>query len=174
MADASPTESPTSLVLGLGNLIREDEGTGPHVIRHLDRKGNWGPDVRLMDGGTGGLHLVGEIADCSRLIVVDAAELGADPGAVRLLADGDMDRFVNRPSGWNVHDVGLPDLFAAAALLPEGLPRRRAVVAVQPASFTWSEHPSAAVSAAIPEAAEVVEGQLARWRAEDELAEVGP
>ena len=112
-----------------------------------------GPGVELMDGGTGGLHLVGELAGRQSLAVVDAAELGAAPGTVRLLTGDDLERFVNRPSGWNVHDVGLPDLFAAAALLPEGLPPRRVVVAVQPARFAWSEQPSPAVAAAIPEAA---------------------
>jgi len=166
--------APPALVLGLGNLLREDEGTGLHVIRHLESEGACGPGVELMDGGTGGLHLVGELAGRQRLVVVDAAELGEAPGTVRVLADAELDRFVSRPSGWNVHDVGLPDLFAAAAFMPEGLPPRRAVVAVQPASFSWSERPSAAVAAALPEAARRVTEQLAAWQAQDAAAEAGP
>lgn len=161
--DAAP---PPILVLGLGNLLREDEGAGLHIIRYLETEDPADADVQLLDGGTGGLHLVGELAGREALVVADAAELGAEPGTVRVLADGELDRFVNRPSGWNVHDVGLPDLFAAAALLPEGLPPRRAVVAVQPASFSWSERPSPAVAAAVPEAARRVRDLLGTWRAE--------
>lgn len=160
--------------MGLGNILREDEGAGIHVIHHLESAPDLPAGVRLMDGGTGGLHLVGEVADSRALVVVDAAELGAEPGTVRVLSGDDLDRFVNRPSGWNVHDVGLPDLFAAAGLLPEGLPQRRAVVAVQPASFAWSERPSAAVAAALPEAARLVREQLIRWQAEDQPVEAGP
>lgn len=165
--------SPPALVLGLGNLLREDEGTGLHVLRRLAQDGVGGPETELMDGGTGGLHLVGELAGRSQLVVVDAAELGAEPGTVRLLAGDELERFVNRPSGWNVHDVGLPDLFAAATLLPEGLPPQRAVVAVQPASFSWSDRPSAPVAAALPEAARLVREQLAAWAAGEMAAEAG-
>jgi hydrogenase maturation protease len=150
---------PPVLVLGLGNLLREDEGTGLHLVRHLESEGMLGPGAEAMDGGTGGLHLVGELAGRAALLVADAAELGEAPGTVRLLEGEALEGFVNRPSGWNVHDVGLPDLFAAAALLPEGLPPRRAVVAVQPASFGWHERPSPAVAEAIPEAA----GVAADW-----------
>lgn len=168
------SESPPALVLGLGNILREDEGAGLHVIRYLEGDPDLPLGVRLMDGGTGGLHLVGEVADSRELVVVDAAELGAEPGTVRVLGHAELERFVNRPSGWNVHDVGLPDLFAAAALMPEGLPERRAVVAVQPASFSWSERPSAPVATAVPEAARLVREQLTRWQLGDEPVEAGP
>jgi hydrogenase maturation protease len=170
----SALQSSPPLVLGLGNFLREDEGTGLHVLRQLAEEGVEGPEAELMDGGTGGLHLVGELAGRERLVVVDAAELGAEPGTVRLLAGEELERFVNRPTGWNVHDVGLPDLFAAATLLPEGLPAQRAVVAVQPASFSWSDRPSAAVAAALPEAARLVREQLAAWATEALAAEAGP
>ncbi|MEF8792439.1 hydrogenase maturation protease [Thiohalorhabdus sp.] len=171
--DPLGSEPPTPLILGLGNSLREDEGAGLHVIRYLESDSDLPSGVRLMDGGTGGLHLVGEVADSRELVVVDAAELGAEPGTVRLLAHAELDGFVNRPSGWNVHDVGLPDLFAAAALMPEGLPERRAVVAVQPASFSWSERPSAPVTAAVPEAARLVREQVSRWRFGQAPAEAG-
>jgi len=157
--------SPPFLILGLGNVLRQDEGAGLHVIRHLEEGGLDAAGVQVMDGGTGGLHLVGELAGREGLVVVDAADLDAAPGAVRVLAREEMERFVNRPAGWNVHDVGLPDLLATAALLPEGLPPRRAVVAIQPAGFEWSEEPSPRVAAAIPEAARLVRRQIGAWQA---------
>ena len=156
---------PPFLVLGLGNVLRQDEGAGLHVLRRLEKGGFDEDGVQLLDGGTGGLHLVGELAGREGLVVVDAADLGAVPGTVRILAGEEMERFVNRPSGWNVHDVGLPDLFAAAALLPEGLPSRRAVVAIQPAGFEWSAQPSAPVGGALPEAVRLVRRQIAAWQA---------
>ena len=160
-----PSE-PSTLILGLGNLLRQDEGAGPHAVAYL--QGNYpdAPGVRYLDGGTGGLFLLGELAGCDRLIVIDAARMDTPPGTVRLFPEMAMDRFVARPSGWNVHDVGLPDLMAAASLLPEGPPSRRALVAIEPEAFDWSERPSAAVASSLPEAADLVWHQLAVWEGE--------
>ena len=46
-----------TLILGVGNLLLKDEGVGIHVIRALENK-NLPDNVDLMDGGTGGLHLL--------------------------------------------------------------------------------------------------------------------
>lgn len=158
------SDSEEILVLGLGNTLREDEGAGVHTVRHL---ANHYPDtagMRFLDGGTGGLQLVGELVDAVGLIVVDAANTGAEPGAVRLYPDSAMDRFVARRRGWSVHDAGLPDMLVAARLMPEGIPPWRALVTLEPAGFEWQEHPSEPVAAAIPRAAEAVWRHAARWR----------
>ncbi len=166
---AQQPSPPSALVLGLGSLLREDEGAGPHAVAHLQALHPPGPGLRYVDGGTGGFRLLAELADCARLIVVDAARMGASPGTVRLFPQQSMDRFVSRPGGWNVHDVGLPDLIAAASLLPGGLPPKRALVAIEPAAFGWSERPSEAVAAALPRAGELVREQLAAWQQEERL-----
>lgn len=154
------------LVMGLGNLLREDEGAGPHVINYLRRNASFSAPVDLLDGGTGGLHLTAELEDRPAVVVVDATRMGQAPGSVQPFAQEEMDRFVSRRSGWNVHDVGLPDLFGAAQLLPGGLPPRRALVGIEPASFDWSSSPSSAVADAIPEAAAWVAEQLRRWESD--------
>ena len=46
-----------TLVLGVGNLLLKDEGVGIHVIKALENE-KLPAHVHLMDGGTGGLHLL--------------------------------------------------------------------------------------------------------------------
>ncbi|CAM3391551.1 hydrogenase maturation protease [Hydrogenibacillus schlegelii] len=71
----------STLIIGCGNLLRRDDGVGPTLIRRL-----WalGPPsgVRLADGGTAGMDVVFQIQDAKRLIIVDAAKTGAEPGTI--------------------------------------------------------------------------------------------
>ena len=62
----------TTLILDIGNLLMGDEGVGVHVARALDDLGDR-PDVDVVDGGTGGFHLLEYFERYGRLILVDAA-----------------------------------------------------------------------------------------------------
>lgn len=70
------------VVAGVGNVLRGDDGFGVEVARALERAPA-PPGVRVMDVGIGGIHLVQELFDpADALIVVDAVELGRDPGTL--------------------------------------------------------------------------------------------
>ncbi len=101
------------LVLGVGNVLVGDEGVGVHAIRALEA-GAWPPQVRILDGGTGGIHLLGLLHSSPRIILIDATRDGAPAGTVRQFrarVAGDL------PTALGAHDLGLRDLIAAAALL---------------------------------------------------------
>ena len=49
--------SPRLLVLGIGNLLMGDEGVGVHAIRALEKE-RLPAGVEMLDGGTGGFHLL--------------------------------------------------------------------------------------------------------------------
>ena len=61
-----------TLVLGVGNLLLKDEGVGIHVIKALENE-KLPAHVHLMDGGTGGLHLLSWLQGYDRIIMIDAA-----------------------------------------------------------------------------------------------------
>lgn len=152
---------PTTLVLGIGNLLLTDEGVGIHVVRYLARHYAVLPGIDYVDGGTLNFLLAPRIEKVDRLVVVDAANLGATPGAHRTLHGEDMDRFL-QGSGRSAHEVGLLDLLAMARLAGR-LPAQRALVGIQPASLEWGEGPSPAVARAIPHAAQEVVRLVKRW-----------
>ncbi len=143
------------LVLGIGNSLYGDDGVGPQVIAALQRTA-LPSSVRCVDGGTCGLALAGWVEDCERLIVVDAAELHEAPGTIRILADAAMDTFLARAGRRSVHEVGLADLMAAVSLIGTA-PKQRVLVAVQPERLDWGLECSAAVTAAIAKACQVVQ-----------------
>lgn len=125
------------LVIGIGNVLLGDEGAGVHAARRLAGRVGRREGLRILDGGTLGFALAPEIAFCDALIVLDAAELGAEPGAVRCLIDADMDRHLGGTRR-SVHEVGLLDLMDIARLSGT-LPRRRALIGIQIQAVEWRD-----------------------------------
>lgn len=100
------------LVLGIGNLLMNDEGVGIHVISRLEKEGMQGAD--LMDGGTGGFHLLGYIQSYKTIIIIDASLDQYPAGNVRVL----QPRFAKDfPKQLSAHEIGLKDLIDSAILL---------------------------------------------------------
>ncbi len=74
------------LIAGMGNVLRHDDGLGVEIARRLAERGTWPTTVRVIEIGTGGIHLVQELMDgYDLLIVVDAVERGSEPGTVHVL-----------------------------------------------------------------------------------------
>lgn len=147
------------LVLGIGNLLLGDEGVGVHVAQRLESV-PLGPGVEVMDGGTGGLHLLSCLTDHAALVVVDATIDGQPAGTVsrrypRFAAD--------YPRTLVAHDIGFKDLLDAAQVL--GAQPRVTLVTVSIASCdTASLELTAPVAAAVPAAVAAVREALDELR----------
>ena len=73
-----------TLVLGVGNLLLKDEGVGIHVIKALENE-KLPAHVHLMDGGTGGLHLLSWLQGYERITMIDAKMDNTNPGNVSMI-----------------------------------------------------------------------------------------
>lgn len=101
------------LVLGIGNILLGDEGVGVKVIHKLENEKI--PDhVDLLDGGTGGFHLLSYLQDYSHIIMVDATLDGKDTGTISKIRPKFSNEF---PPTLSSHDIGLKDLIESASLL---------------------------------------------------------
>ena len=112
-----------TLILGVGNLLLKDEGVGIHVIRELEKE-NLPPDVSLMDGGTGGLHLISWLQEYDRIIMIDATLDNNPPGTIRLIQPCYTSDF---PHLMSAHEIGLRDMIEAMSLMGN-LPEIRLIV----------------------------------------------
>ena len=101
-----------TLILGVGNLLLKDEGVGIHAIHALENE-NLPPDVTLMDGGTGGLHLLSWLQDYDRIIMIDATLDDNPPGTIRLIQPRYASDF---PHLMSAHEIGLRDMIDAMYL----------------------------------------------------------
>ena len=102
-----------TLILGVGNVLLGDEGVGVHAIEYL-KQFSLPPNVTLVDGGTGGFHLLSYFEEYSPIILIDATMDGNVDGTVRLLKPKFASDF---PKTLSAHDIGLRDLIETAALL---------------------------------------------------------
>jgi hydrogenase maturation protease len=106
------------LVLGIGNLLLGDEGIGVLAAQRLAAT-ELAAQAEIVDGGTGGFHLLALLQDHAHVIMIDAALDGRPPGTITRLRP----RFAaDFPKSLSAHDIGLRDLVETAALLGE-LPR---------------------------------------------------
>lgn len=152
----------STLILGIGNTLLADEGLGIHMLEHLRKRYPDLPGVTYLDGGTLSFTLAPLIEDAENLVVLDAAQLQADPGTIRLLVGADMDDFIGHGQR-SVHEVGLVDLMSIARI-QDRLPQNRALLGIQPKELGWGEEPSDVVAHAIPEASDRVIDLLGQWQ----------
>ncbi len=150
------------LVIGVGNVLLRDEGVGVRVARELhrqagDRTVELPPGTRVVDGGTLGLDLLPLMDDARALLMVDAVDLGEQPGSVGVIHG---DALHGALTGHvSPHQVGIGDLLAAARLMGT-LPEAVALVGIQPGEIAIGLELTDAVEAAIPAAVRAAVAEL--------------
>ncbi|OHD70858.1 MAG: hypothetical protein A2177_01615 [Spirochaetes bacterium RBG_13_68_11] len=135
-----------SLVVGVGNELRGDDGLGPALVGRL-RPGH--PDACLEAGPSLENH-VGTIARRrpERVLLVDAVHLGCEPGAWEVLGSGELERL-----GTSTHDLPLAML---CELITESSGAEVRVLGVQPASLRLGEPLSPGVERALGRLEELI------------------
>jgi len=153
--------SNNTLILGIGNTLLADEGTGVHMLDYMSRHHPDLTSVEYLDGGTLSFTLAPWIEEADNLIVIDAAELDAPPGTVEVFNGQEMDRFAGKTKR-SVHEVSLGDLLAIAHLT-DAIPENRVLIAIQPEKVDWGSCLSNPVKRALPIAAQQIVERLGRW-----------
>jgi len=102
-----------TLLLGVGNYLMGDEGIGVHVAQRLEASQEI-PGIDVVDGGTGGFHLLEFFEQYAKVILVDATLDGVQPGTIRCIQPKYASDF---PPEISAHDIGLKDLMSALQLL---------------------------------------------------------
>jgi len=157
-ANATPKKV---LVLGVGNTLLQDDGIGVHVTQAFrDSPLNSGL-VEILDGGTIGLSLLPQIEEADGVIVVDAGEIGEQPGAIRIFHNAEIDMQLSGKKR-SVHEVAVADLFAAASIRGH-CPVERALIAIQPGSTELGLSPTPEVQAAITPACDALNRISMEW-----------
>jgi hydrogenase maturation protease len=155
-AHAQPVE-PATVVLGVGNELMRDEGVGVAVARALAAHA-LSEGVRVVEGGVGGLDLLFEFDGADRVIIVDAAEMGLEPGAVRVFTPDDIE--MGEPVRMtSLHGISLLDVLELGRLT--GIEAEVVIVGIQPAEVAPGLGLTAAVEAAVGEAERLIADLLA-------------
>jgi hydrogenase maturation protease len=166
-----------TLVLGLGNILLGDEGVGVRVVERLQELYEFPPEVQVLDGGTLALDLLPYVEEADRLLVIDALEMGTEPGTIARLEGDQVPAFLSVKI--SPHQMGLADLLTAARLR-DLYPEELVLWGVQPGVMSPGLEPSSPVAARIEVLVDRVLGELSRWgieptkRVEQEEVEAYP
>jgi hydrogenase maturation protease len=152
------TSSPC--LIGLGNILMQDDGIGVHAVREIEARFRFLPDVEIVDGGTLGLALLPLVAEHSRVLFVDAVEAGLEPGTIVLREGEEVPAFLGVQV--SVHQAGLADLLYAARMAGV-MPREVCLVGIQPQAVGLGLEPTAPVRRKREELIGAVLARLAAW-----------
>ncbi len=104
-------------VIGLGNLLLQDEGFGIHLIRFLKKHYEFGDNVDIIDGGTIGFQLIEYFLSYKNLIFIDAIKSSDKPGTVYKFNVKELPPNITFVS--SIHEIGLGDVLSRIEFMGE-------------------------------------------------------
>ncbi len=144
------------LILGVGNLLLQDDGFGVHFINSLTDT-VFPEHVTVLEAGTVSHHLLPLLREMDHLIVVDTVEAGDVPGSLFRFSPDDL-TFSSGPKA-SLHQMSLIDVLQMVAMT--GKKPRTVIIGVQPKSTTtWSLELSDELKAVLPRVRELVFEEL--------------
>ncbi len=149
-----------TLVLGLGNVILQDEGVGVRVAQRLQSEYVFPEEVTVLDGGTLGLDLLHFLEQASRVVIVDAVKANLAPGSLVRLCDAEIPAFLGPKV--SPHQIGLQDLLALAQLRGRA-PGQIVLWGVQADEFQPGLDLSPSVAAQVETLTDCVIRELEQW-----------
>ena len=99
--------------MGIGNVLMGDEGVGVHFAQMLEEE-QLPAHVDILDGGTGGFHLMSYFEAYPCVILVDASLDDRPAGTIQLIKPRFSTDF---PRAMSTHDIGLKDLVEGLTIL---------------------------------------------------------
>ena len=141
------------LVIGIGNILLKDEGVGVRCIEYL-RSRDLDNGIKLVDGATLGFDLLEEINGFEKVVIVDAVDMGKEPGHV---ASFGAEQILSLPLSekFSLHEIGLIDVIQVGKKIGYDFGNVR-IVGIQPKEVSRGDSLSEIIEEKIPVLAERV------------------
>ncbi len=157
--NSSPVGRDHTLVIGIGNLLCRDDGLGVRVAEMLANE-DLPTGVQVRELGTPGWGLVNHFQGWRRVFLIDAVEMGEEPGACHRL-EASQAQFIPANQSISLHEPGLADSLALAQAL-NLMPDEVVLFGVEPATTEPGDEMSPQVKNAIPSIVETIRQEL--WK----------
>jgi hydrogenase maturation protease len=143
-----------TLVIGVGNLLRCDDGVGIHVVNRINEVASY---IDTLDVALGSIEILEAMKGRDRVFIVDAIQTGGEPGTIYRV---NLSRGEDPPRITHSHGVDLlTTLKLGDSLFPGRMPREIVLLAVEAEDITTlSESCTSKVQAAIEKAVEIILG----------------
>ena len=146
------TEKPPRIVVvGVGNLLMQDEGIGIHSVQELEKRG-LPPDVKIIDGGTSP-DLIAYTRVGRKLIIVDAAKAGGQPGDIYRFQPEDL--AAEKSELASAHQLGIVENLALMDIAGTR-PAEIIIIGVEPEKIDWGMELSPKLKERLPKIINVI------------------
>jgi hydrogenase maturation protease len=149
-----------TLVLGIGNILLQDEGVGVRAAEQIQQRYEIPEGVQVLDGGTMGLDLITCLEGVEQLLVIDAVQASEPPGSIIRLVNEEIPAFLGQKI--SPHQIGLSDILSVARLR-DMLPERMVLLGIQPASLETSLALSPTIEARLDALVDAAMHELQAW-----------
>jgi hydrogenase maturation protease len=146
------------LVLGIGNLLLQDEGAGVLALEEFEKSYLVPQGVELLDGGTSGLELLYQLEGRDCLIILDVVKSGQPAGTVVRFEGDEVPALFRQKI--SPHQLGLSDLLATAQLTG-GTPGKLVLLGIEPKDIGTGLEMSEEVEQAMEELVDRLARELA-------------
>lgn len=150
-------------ILGIGSTLMADEGFGPAAALAVSsllesRPAPGGVEVSVVDGGVLGMKLLPYFQSSDLLVVLDAMDVGAEPGSLFRFTPEEAELAADQP--WSAHETGLPHLLQMTQLV--GAAPQVVIIACQAGAIEPSTELTPAVAGTLKRAAELALDEVER------------
>ncbi len=104
-------------ILGLGNILLQDEGFGVHFVRSIAGKYRFDGDVQIVDGGTLGYRLLDTVCSAGRIVAIDVIKVDDEPGSIYRFNRQEME--LRMPEPTSAHEVEFLNVLYQAEIMGE-------------------------------------------------------
>ncbi len=156
---SSPLTEKKTLIIGLGNILKGDDGIGVRVAEILSQR-ELPAGVAVEEVGTPGIDLMNRFEGWQKVILVDAVQMGAKPGTWRRFSPQDV-RLIANGNVLSLHEPDLASVLELAQAL-NMLPDEIVIYGVEPQDLTFMAPLSSPVEAIINVIAEQILSEI--WK----------
>ncbi len=144
-------------IFAVGNSFYGDDGVGAAVLERI-RESDAFPGAKLVDIHTDALSLIDELELNELNVVIDAADMGLDPGDAMGFRPSEVKMKI-RSDHLSMHGFGLAEAFGLAVELGR-MPRKVLIVGVQPERIEINQGLTESVAAAVPEVISIIKAEV--------------
>jgi hydrogenase maturation protease len=144
-----------TLIAGVGNHYRGDDGIGIEIIKILREEEN--PNIVLFDGGTDGLSLFDQLSLYERAIIIDAVFMGEAPGTIKLFTPSEAKLHI-QSDALSTHGFGLAEVLKLAEEF--AIKTEIKIIGIQPESVDFGAVLSEVVKSKIPQILSLIKASM--------------
>jgi len=150
---------PPVLVMGVGNILRRDDGFADAVLKELEQQ-SLPASVELFDAGTSAIDLMDVFDGRERLIVLDAVRGGQPAGTLYRFSPEQVEAGALPMN--SLHQVGLLETLKIGELV-DCKPRETVVIGAQPADTGFGIGLGPEMQQAVSRAVKLVLEEIAHY-----------